>query len=270
MRIAQKRCPKKIVFEGTTDSEYSDWGIWISNLDGTEAKRVISEADFGGPGVEEPTLSPDGLEVAYSRYESSLKQTCIELMSIDGGRSVSVYCGHPTGVTWSPNGYELAFSAETKGTKSAAILAVNLKTGVVRQVADWVGRQSAPTFSPTGSAIAFETVYGTSEAVEPGIWVVDSDGTNLHQLTSNYESEPAWSPDGSEIAVAAFDESEINGDNGGLELITGLRSFRGHWLKARISQLQARSPRGRREAVRPPLMCDRDRASFVVASQSYA
>jgi hypothetical protein len=225
--------PKRAVFEATSDPEFNDWGIWVSRLDGSEPERITIDAEAEGPGAENPVLSPDGLEVAFSRYEYHLSETCLEVMSINGGRSEPVYCsgsGDPEDVTWSPNGYKLAFSVETKSSESSAIYVLNLRTEELLQVADWFYRQDSPTFSPNGSQIAFETVYNPEEELARGIWVVNSDGTELQQLTNEGESEPSWSPDGSQIVVAAYNEEEINEDEGGLALINSSTGAHEKWL----------------------------------------
>ena len=222
--------PKRAVFEATSDPEFNDWGVWVSRLDGSEPERITIDAEAEGPGAEKPVLSPDGLEVAYSRYEYHTWETCIEVISINGGRSEPVYCGDPEGVTWSPNGYELAFSDETTSSEWTAIYVLNLKTEELRKVADWFYRQDSPTFSPDGSQIAFESLYNPDEELEGGIWVVNSDGTGLHQLTHEWESEPSWSPDGSQIAVAAYNEEEINEDEGGIALINSSSGAYEKWL----------------------------------------
>jgi Tol biopolymer transport system component len=60
-----------------------------------------------------------------------------------------------------------------------------------------------PAWSPDGSMIAF-----FSDRQPSGIWVVNSDGSNLRRLATapefNFPGEPAWSPDGRSIAFSTF------------------------------------------------------------------
>lgn len=64
---------------------------------------------------------------------------------------------------------------------------------------------SLPTFSPDGRRIAFvaHAANGSSD-----IWIVDIDGTGAHAITSSspeaplIHSYPAWSPDGTTIALS--------------------------------------------------------------------
>src|SRR5690349_21574657 len=103
--------PKRAVFEGTTSNEWEDWGFWTSRLNGSEPERVTPDVDPEGAQPHDPVLSADGLRIAFLRHEYKTEQDCIEVTSVEGGRAVPVYCDESfiTDVTWSPNGYELAF-----------------------------------------------------------------------------------------------------------------------------------------------------------------
>jgi Tol biopolymer transport system component len=67
------------------------------------------------------------------------------------------------------------------------------------------GFLSAPTWSPDGSRIAFVS----DQSGNPNIWVMDSDGNGLVNLTQHDDKDhsPAWSPDGQWIAFASVRDS---------------------------------------------------------------
>ena len=71
-----------------------------------------------------------------------------------------------------------------------------------RLAAGQSGFLSAPTWSPDGSRIAFASDQGG----QADIWVMDSDGSNLVNLTNDEAKDhsPAWSPDGHWIAFASL------------------------------------------------------------------
>jgi Vacuolar protein sorting-associated protein 62/WD40-like Beta Propeller Repeat len=229
--------PKRAVFEGTTSNEWEDWGFWTSRLNGSELEFVTPDVDPGGADPRDPVLSPNGLQIAFKRYEYKTGQTCLEVTSVEGGRAVPVYCSTDFyGVTWSPNGNELAFSGYTKTTMNRGILVFDLRTEELRIAADWIGPQDNPTFSPNGSKIAFDSVHLPSEKeeVEPGLWVVNSNGTEPKQLTGNGESEPDWSPDGTQLAAYGYfepaEEEPEQEDEGAIVLVNSSTGSIEKWL----------------------------------------
>ncbi len=74
-----------------------------------------------------------------------------------------------------------------------------------RKLIDSPGVDRYPEFSPDGSKIAF---YSDRLDADRALWVCDSDGSNLRQLTpSTFQASdsggPAWSPDGLQVAFRA-------------------------------------------------------------------
>jgi TolB protein len=84
----------------------------------------------------------------------------------------------------------------------------------------------APSWSPDGTRLAFSSIRGTV----PQLWIVNADGTGLHQVPGVNGFRPAWSPDGQRLAfsVDARDEQDclfrdlytVNADGSGLSLLT--------------------------------------------------
>jgi TolB protein len=70
------------------------------------------------------------------------------------------------------------------------------------------GVDDRPTWSPDGSRIAFSRGSGIEG---PGaVYVMDSDGGNLHRLIQGDGREPAWSPDGRWIAFVSERDGHLN------------------------------------------------------------
>ncbi len=76
-----------------------------------------------------------------------------------------------------------------------------LRTGERRIIAGYAGLNAAPAISPDGRRLALIL----SKSGSPDLFVANSDGTNLKQLTQTREDEssPCWSPDGRDLCVVS-------------------------------------------------------------------
>jgi Tol biopolymer transport system component len=83
-----------------------------------------------------------------------------------------------------------------------------------------------PDYSPDGRQIAFSSQWRQG-ILKPQIWVMNSDGTEVRQLTQNGGRHPSWSPDGSKIVYVRHDWTVNTPENGVLwviDMTTGIES----------------------------------------------
>jgi len=109
------------------------------------------------------------------------------------------YCGSPC---WSGDGRRILFDA-SPGMRFAKtrIMAVDA-TGSDLRLVD-VGAGNCPTTSPDGERIAFFLNPGAVEGEEPGVWLMDADGSNRRRL-AGLGGFIKWSPDGRHLLVSSF------------------------------------------------------------------
>ena len=154
----------KIVF--ISDRHYNGLSVWTMNSDGSSPTRLTDD-----------------------------KTRTEKLASF-----IPVYDGNPA---WSPDGTQIAFISNRDYL--FAVWVMNADGSNARLVTDKVIDAGEPAWSPDGGKIAFSggargSVMMTIPSVN--IYVVNLDGSGLTQLTrdSGMNGNPAWSPDGKQIA----------------------------------------------------------------------
>ena len=146
--------------------------------------------------------SPNGKIAFTSTRDGSAR---IHVMNADGSGQTSLTNGsNDTGATWCADGTKIAFESIRDGHVNAQIYIMNADgSGQTRVTVNSVNDHE-PAWSPDCGRIAFVRDSGTAAA---DIYVVGADGSGEVKLTSNTPGQfpvyraPAWSPDGTAIAL---------------------------------------------------------------------
>jgi TolB protein len=182
----------RLVAYASTAGDANGMSINVMHADGTSRTRLTSD---GFVDVS-PVWSPDGSSIAF---ESDREPAGIWIMRADGSNQ------HPlvtlpafdlaSGITFSPDGSKIAFSARVDG--AIAVFVADSDGSHAHRLRNNPLGEDRPSWSPDGSKIAFE---GRVEIGDLHIFAIGPDGAALQQLTSDaFDVNPHWSPDGTQI-----------------------------------------------------------------------
>jgi TolB protein len=165
------------------------------NLDGSNEHLVAKNLED-----QLPTWSPDGESVIFLSRRSGQRWSELFVVSWTGGEAEKI--GEGEYPTWAQDG-QLAF----KGWESTGVglrLSQPVPTQITKdniEVLSDHDTDTAPAVSPDGKQIAFMSRRDGNW----NIYVVNSDGTGLRQLTDDPANDglPTWSPDGKVIAFVS-------------------------------------------------------------------
>jgi Tol biopolymer transport system component len=171
------------------------------------------------------------------------------IMDMDGQNRKDI-TNHPASDVsplWSPDGKHIAFRSNRNGRITVTcygagddciyeLFVVEPDGTGLRQITK--GWTFSPAWSPDGKQIAFVRSFKSDASPNPSdpflydIYIVNSDGTNLRNLTNSpgYYYQPRWSPDGKKIAFLSKEASYlgtiniINSDGTGLLIYSDLKA----------------------------------------------
>ncbi len=194
----------RIAFSG--DPDIGNDELYVMNADGTHRVRLTRTASD----ETDPVFSPDGRRIAFVSFSNGSLGSEIDLIDAGGGNRVRLL--YPTGKdfvsysdpSWSPDGTRIAFTREGGGQTDVWV--IDLASGVQTRLTSGPELNSEPDWSPDGTRIAYvsDPYVFTATALHsnPDIWTMGADGGGKARLTtdSRAETNPAFSPDGSQIA----------------------------------------------------------------------
>ncbi len=167
-------------------SQGGNFDVYKSRTDGSSVVRLTSSA-----GIDtNPAWSPTGRSIAFTSSRSGTPQ--IYMMDTEGGeiRRLSFEGKYNDGAAWHPEGTRIAFARRAPSNTRFDIAVIEVETGEERLLTTGPGSHEAPSFSPDGRFIAFESTRDGSKQ----IYLMSSEGQIVKRLTSLGESQaPSWS-----------------------------------------------------------------------------
>ena len=245
---------EQLFFDGP--SEFPRWSpdgteIQINCCDDGMVAHLVdtTTGDFRTLPQPEPKLetfcgaawSPDGERILCEGYgvDDPSLNGIYSIRASDGGglrRITSNPGGEDIPGDYSPDGTRLVFFRSTDDGASGIFVANLDGSGLQRVSPPDIQVEPAGAWSPDGSQILLET---SASDLHSEIWVVNADGSSPHELPITPECggpfsdpnafgcfDPAWSPDGLQIAFARSNAngeaniSIVNADGSGLVQVT--------------------------------------------------
>jgi Tol biopolymer transport system component len=193
----------------------------VINADGT-GERLLTRTFRFSEG--QPAWSADGTKLLYRRTpENPLVQDGeIWVLDIEGSAAdptqpvtqpVLALAGDERYPSSSPDGTQIAFRhgddlIEPSGDEEVYVMDADGTN--VRRLTNNADFDSAPSWSPDGRLVAFESAPGPTllpgvEPAEKDVYVMHADGTHVRRLTDSpgLDEGPVWSPDGTKIAFSS-------------------------------------------------------------------
>lgn len=181
---------------------------WLSTDRSNETAIFLSDGLGEGvevvakvPGrAEQLAWSPDGSQLLFDGDGTGdFELSVVEV----GSGAVAPLAPSPSssdgGASWSPDGERVVFFSDRDGRFAGYVVEVASGT-VTRVTPESTGSVGDLSWSPDGSWIA----YSVSEQVDSEVWLVRPDGSDARRIsTVPGATQPAWSPDGATLAIAA-------------------------------------------------------------------
>ena len=187
---------------------------------GAALHTTLSQVTFAGGIDEYPAWSPDGKALLYTGEVGKVRK--IFQQDLASGQVSQLTHGDFDELqpTWSSDGREIAFvRSRQPGAKlqpgdvfgqfqDGDVWVMDLPTGKESKI---VENAFDPAYSPDGKRVAVDASWAGPRR----IWVLDREGHNPQQITTDTSEElshiaPAWSPDGKKIAFQSLERTKFN------------------------------------------------------------
>jgi Tol biopolymer transport system component len=186
--------------------------LWLMNADGSNQHLLFAESGFSD---EQPSFSPDGGTIVFTRIQAGSDAQAIYRVSKDGTGLTEITPYSTTfgisvqdrGAVYSPDGTKIAFQGQNRGGLLSAIYVMDADGSNAKRITPSDLSGVRPNWSPDGQEIVFASHCCNPQNQE--LWLVKPDGTELRRLTRNeygdnyngypHDYKPSWSPQGNAI-----------------------------------------------------------------------
>ncbi|GJM26099.1 MAG: acyl-peptide hydrolase [Phycisphaerae bacterium] len=166
--------------------------LWTINFDGSDHRPLTSSQDNQGS----PRFSPDGNRLLFVSNENGSSQVYVRWLDTGQEAMLTQLPRGPSGLTWSPNGKQIAFSMLVPNSSEPYVKMPDKPKG-----AKWA--ESAKVISKLHYRADGR---GYLEDGFSQLFVLSAEGGTPRQITSgefNHRAAPVWTPDGRSLIFSA-------------------------------------------------------------------
>jgi TolB protein len=201
--------------------------LYVMQANGGRTFAVAPASYCGGSG-----WSPDGTMLIYEGPSGNLYIVPVDVANGTAGTPALFRSGSYSNPSWSPDGTRIAFWGSDNGNLPFSIKVREVATGAeisfgLSDPAATSFGNMTPQWSPNGNFIAFAgpvtdtvtTRKSTTTTTSEEIFIANADGTGITRQTflKSYTTSPAWSPDGTTIAL----RSDVSGTPSLYKMVLG-------------------------------------------------
>jgi len=161
----------RVVFESHVLDVEKHGVITVFSVDGSGPYEPLTGADDD---CRQPNWSPAGDLILYQRQEAGRWDLWVIMPDGDGKRKITSGPESYTDASFSPSGEWVICSRESETEEHANLFLVPVDGGTPVRLTSYGGYDGAPSWSPDGSQVAFESSAGDPE--DHGgttLWVID-------------------------------------------------------------------------------------------------
>jgi Tol biopolymer transport system component len=174
-------------------------GLFVMRTDGTHTRQVTEK--FTPTKYEDyaPQWSPDGDRLVFQRFNKATGLFAVFTVRLDGThdrRLTPWNLGAGGNPDWSPDGRWILFQSHIEDGKPRNVCVVHPNGTDLHCLTHATGTTSflRAGFSPDGTKIVTAMVPGMGAPGNAGVFVMNVDGTDLHDVTNTvrWDSGPDW------------------------------------------------------------------------------
>jgi TolB protein len=166
----------------------------IMDQDGFNPRVLPVEGDL----ILTPRFSPNSLEVTFMSFGGAAPRVYIYNIETNQKEIVGEFPNMSFAPRFAPDGQKIIMSLQSDDGRNSNIAEMDLRSRQLHQLTNAPAINTAPSYSPDGSQIAFESDRGGTQQ----IYVMSADGSGQNRISfgNGRYSTPVWSPDGKYIA----------------------------------------------------------------------